>query len=185
MGGALKLIAIVFPLGLDTFAVSVTLGLAGLRPGRRSRLALLFTAFESVMPLVGLAFGAPLGRAIGRSADFLAAGLLLALGLYALVNRDDEPGRLGSLTRHGTLGALALALGISLDELAIGFSAGLLRLEIVPLVLAVGAQAFLVTQLGLRIGARVGAAAGAIAERLAAAALLALAAALLAARLSS
>ena len=51
---------------------------------------------------------------------------------------------------------LRQALHDELDELAIGFSAGLLRLPIPALVIAVSAQAFVVTQLGLRLGGRLG-----------------------------
>ena len=47
-------------------------------------------------------------------------------------------------------------MSISLDELAVGFSAGLLRLPLVPLLVAIAAQACLVTQAGLRVGARIG-----------------------------
>jgi putative Mn2+ efflux pump MntP len=64
----LKLIALVLPLGLDTLGVA----LAG---------------FEAAMPLIGVALGAPLGRAIGSVADYVAAGLILALGAYMLAYR--------------------------------------------------------------------------------------------------
>ena len=63
-----KLIALVFPLGLDTFAVAAALGTIGVSPARRLRISLLFTAFEAGMPLIGLALGAPLGHAIGARA---------------------------------------------------------------------------------------------------------------------
>ena len=53
-------------------------------------------------------------------------------------------------------GAVVLGASISLDELAIGFGAGLLRLQIPALVIAVAAQAFIVTQIGIRLGDRVG-----------------------------
>jgi putative Mn2+ efflux pump MntP len=46
-------------------------------------------------------------------------------------------------------------VSVSLDELAIGFSVGLLRLPLVPLVVAIGVQAFAVTLLGLTLGRRV------------------------------
>ena len=52
--------------------------------------------------------------------------------------------------------ALALGASISLDGLAIGFSAGLLDLPIVPMAIAIGLQAFVVTQIGIRVGAKVG-----------------------------
>jgi putative Mn2+ efflux pump MntP len=87
---------------------------------------------------------------------------------------DEESDRALSLTQRGLPGVLALGLSISLDELAIGFSAGLLRLPLVPLVIAIGAQAFLVTLLGVSLGRRVGEHWRESAERVAGAALIAL-----------
>jgi manganese efflux pump family protein len=177
----LKLIALVVPLGLDTLGVSIALGIGALPPEHRIRVALLFAGFEAAMPLIGVLLGAPLGHALGSDGDYLAAGLIVALGAYLLLSCDDERGeRLTALTRRGLLGALALGVSISLDELAIGFSAGLLRLSVVALVIAVSAQAFVVAQVGLRVGARVAASADERAERLAGVALLALGVVLLA-----
>ncbi|MDQ6817620.1 MAG: manganese efflux pump, partial [Actinomycetota bacterium] len=77
----LKLIALVLPLGLDTFAVAAALGVAGLARDRL-RVSLVMASFEVAMPLLGLAVGAPLGRAIGAAADYIAIGALVAFGLY-------------------------------------------------------------------------------------------------------
>jgi manganese efflux pump family protein len=98
---------------------------------------------------------------------------------------DHDSERVLSLTRRGVYGAAALGISISLDELAIGFSAGLLRLPLLPLVLAIGAQAFAVTQLGVRLGGRLGARWRDSAERVAGVALIALGIVLLAERLAS
>jgi manganese efflux pump family protein len=175
LGATLKLAALVVPLGLDTLGVSVALGIGGLPAARRLRVALLFTTFEAAMPLVGVLLGAPLGHALGSAGDYVAAGLIVALGGYLLLSGDhDESERLMALTRTGAAGALALGLSISLDELAIGFSAGLLRLPIVPLAIAVALQAFVMAQVGLRLGARLATGAGERAERLAGAALVVL-----------
>jgi manganese efflux pump family protein len=183
-GSTLKLAALIVPLGLDTLGVALALGIAGVPPRQRLRIALLFAGFEAAMPLVGVAIGAPLGRAIGSAADYGAAALILVLGAYLLIMGDDDDGeRLLSLTNGGLLGALALGVSVSLDELAIGFSAGLLRLPILPLVLAVAAQAFIVTQVGLLIGARAGGRFREGTERLAGAALIALGGLLLIERL--
>jgi putative Mn2+ efflux pump MntP len=182
----LKLIAVVVPLGLDTFGVALALGIAGLPPRQRTRVALLFAGFETIMPLIGVALGAPLGHAIGSTADYVAAALLVALGIYMMrEGEDDEPERLVAMTRRGVYGAAALGVSISLDELAIGFSAGLLRLPVVPIVIAIGVQAFVVTQVGVRIGARLGARWRESAERVAGVALIALGAILLSVRLTS
>jgi manganese efflux pump family protein len=93
-----KLLALILPLGLDTFAVAVALGLVGVPPPRRLRISVLFTAFEAGMPLIGLALGAPLGHALGGAADYLAIGVLLAFGLYTLTSKDNEEERLTELT---------------------------------------------------------------------------------------
>jgi putative Mn2+ efflux pump MntP len=184
----LKLIALIAPLGLDTLGVAVILGIAGFPPQRRLQLALMFAGFETAMPLIGVALGVPLGDAIGGVANYLAAALIGALGVYMLLVRGDEEGesaRLLSMTQRGLFGAVALGVSISLDGLAIGFSAGLLHLPILAMAVAIGAQAFVVTQVGIRLGARVGERLREAAEKLAGVALIALAGVLVIAQLTA
>jgi putative Mn2+ efflux pump MntP len=180
-----KLIALVLPLGLDTFAVAAALGVAGLDPRRRLRVSLLMAGFEAGMPLVGLALGAPLGHAVGSAADYIAIGVLLAFGLYALVARDNDEEDIGKLASATGWGAIALGVSISLDELAIGFTLGLLRLPAAVAIILIGAQAFVLSQLGLRLGARVGSELREGAERLAGLALTALGLGLLIEKIAS
>ena len=181
-----KVAALVLPLGLDTFAVAAALGAGGVVPARHMRIALLFTAFEAGMPLIGLAVGAPLGRAIGASAEYVAIGVLIAFGLYTLLGAVENEGRrvaqLAQL-RGGT--AVLLGVSISLDELAIGFTFGLLRLPVALVVVLIAVQAFVVTQLGLRLGSRLSVHLREGAERLAGVALATLGVVLLAEKLLS
>lgn len=151
-----KLIVLVVPLGLDTFAVSAALAAAGLPAERRWRVSLLMAAFEAVMPLIGLALGAPLGRAIGDSAVYVAVAVLIAFGLYALLSSEgaEEEQRLRRFVEVTGWPTVVLGLSISLDELAVGFSLGLLRLPVLAVVILIAVQATIVSQLGLRIGAR-------------------------------
>jgi putative Mn2+ efflux pump MntP len=88
-----KIIALVLPLTLETFAVSAALAVGGPSTGWRTRRWLLFAASEAGMPLVGL---------------------------------------------------------------AIGFTVGLLRLPVVPVIAVIAVQAFAVSWLGMRFGVRVG-----------------------------
>jgi putative Mn2+ efflux pump MntP len=181
-----KLVALVLPLGLDTFAVAAALGMTGVSAGRRLRLAFVFTTFEAGMPLIGLALGAPLGHAIGAAADYLAIGVLLALGLYTLLPPvDDEAETLGRLGQVRGVGAIVLGVSISLDELAIGFTLGLLRLPTLLVVVLIALQAFIAAQLGLRLGARLSESMREGAERLAGLALTVLGAVLLAEKLGA
>src|SRR5438876_9773072 len=80
----LKLIGLVVPLGLDTFAIAAALGMAGLNPRDRTRVSLIFTAFEAGMPLIGFLAGNLAGQAGGSAAAYLAIALLIARGLFML-----------------------------------------------------------------------------------------------------
>ncbi|TMD86046.1 MAG: hypothetical protein E6I78_06710 [Chloroflexi bacterium] len=153
----LKLIGLVVPLGLDTFAIAAALGMAGLNPRDRTRVSLIFTAFEAGMPLIGFLAGNLAGQAVGSAADYLAIAILIALGLFMLrPQADDGEQRLGLLARTRGLAALGLGLSISIDELAIGFTIGLLHFPVLVILVLIGIQAFIVTQLGIRLGQRIG-----------------------------
>jgi putative Mn2+ efflux pump MntP len=138
------------------------------------------------MPLIGVALGAPLGHALGSAAEYIASAFLIALGLYTLLSGENgnQGQRLLSMTQRGLFGVIALGISISLDELAIGFSAGLLRLPLAPLVVAIGLQAFVVTLVGVRLGSRLGERWRDSAEHLASVALITLGATLLVLRLT-
>jgi manganese efflux pump family protein len=178
-----KLLALILPLGLDTFAVAAALGMVGVPPPRRLRISVLFTAFEAGMPLIGLALGAPLGHALGGAADYVAIGVLLAFGLYTLTSKDNEEQRLAQLAEMHGVGALVLGVSISLDELAIGFTLGLLRVPAGLVIVLIALQTFVVTRLGLRLGSRLSDRLREGAERLAGAALTGLGLVLLAEKL--
>src|SRR5438105_11598638 len=120
----LTLVALVVPLGLDTFAVAAALGISGLPRRDRLRVTLMFTAFEAGMPLIGILGGAAVGRAAGDAAEFIAIAILIGLGAYMLWPGADTrwDHRLQLLQRTRGLAAIVLGISISLDELAIGFT---------------------------------------------------------------
>jgi putative Mn2+ efflux pump MntP len=181
----LKLVLFVLPLGLDTFAVSAALGVGGLPRRDRLRVSLLLSTFEMAMPVVGLLLGHALGHSIGGAADYLAVAVLASLGAWMLVHEEnDESARVADLARGHGLMVLALGLSISVDELAMGFTIGLLGLSLWLAVVLIGVQAFLFAQLGLRLGTRLNEALRERAEQLAGLALLGLAALLVVEKLS-
>lgn len=153
----LTIVALVLPLAIDTFVLSTALGAAGLAKRERLRTSLLLTAFEAGMPLVGFLVGAGLGGIIGQWADYLAAAVLAVTGAWMLWPRggddkDEQKVRLLESARGWAI--LVLGLSISLDELAIGFGVGLLRLPLFLLVALIAVQAFLAAQFGMRLGSR-------------------------------
>jgi putative Mn2+ efflux pump MntP len=134
------------------------------------------SSFEMAMPVVGLLLGRALGHLVGRGADYVAIGLLAVLGAWMLFHEDEAGGeKVEQLASGRGLVLLALGISISLDELAIGFTIGLLDLSLWLAVVLIGAQAFLFAQAGLRLGAHLNEALRERAEQLAGVALLGLA----------
>ena len=151
-------------LGLDTLAVSVGLGLSGLARNRWWRVGLTFAFFEGLMPIGGLVVGARLGHAVGIWADYGAAALLILVGVLAIreaLADDDDDVKAPSVEGRQLL---LTALSVSLDELAVGFSLGVLHVPVGPALAYITVQALAVTFLGLSFGRRIGARLGERAE---------------------
>ena len=179
-----RLLAFVLPLGVDSFAVAAALGAAGLTSwAERLRISAIFVLFEAGMPLIGVAAGGGLARVIGSVADYVAAAAVAGLGIFMLVHDEDsEEQQAGLLSSTHGLAILALSISISLDEFAIGFSLGLVRLPVAPVIIAIAIVALAASQLGLALGSRISERFRERAEKLAAIALILLGAYLLAAR---
>ncbi len=175
----------ILPLGLDTLGVSLSLGIKsvslqafqeenekGILPNWL-RSAIFFSLAEMLMPLVGLLIGYAVSLAISTIMHYLGAVILIAIGLWELLGEVREyinkRGKLEkTVSRQLTSTTspssrcfqwgqqLLLALSVSLDELAIGFSLGSITngKAINPFILCllIGLQGFLMTLLGLSLG---------------------------------
>lgn len=149
------------------------------------RTAVLFALAEMLMPIVGLLIGAVLSSLLSDVMHYIGAFLLMGLGIWEFVEEGREyvhkHRQRKQNAANGTLAAapaapketrqeqqpksaaerfqwsqqLLLALSISLDELAVGFSFGSVKsLTISPLMLCifVGLQGFLMAVLGIALG---------------------------------
>lgn len=190
-GLILRLVLFALPLGLDTFALSTVLGVMSMPVRTRVRLALTFAAAEGIMPAIGLLVGLPLGNAIGGWSAYLAGALIVAVGVwmwrkerddddhddhdadqYNRSGAGDEPDTSGEkmrIARAATAtgwAVVGLALSVSLDEFAVGFSFGILGFPLLPALLIIALQALLVSLLGQWVGRHAGDRLGERAERL-------------------
>lgn len=173
----LKVALLVLSLGVDTLVVAVSLGSAG--AAGRLRIAAVFATAEALMPLVGLAIGTAAGRLVGRWASLAGGVALVVLGAWMVLRRDDDD--LGDddevvveRVRPARLAGWALvgaALGISLDELAVGASIGLLGVPVILTLALVAGQSFVFTYAGMAFGRRLRPFLGERVERAAGAAL--------------
>lgn len=158
---AFKIVAFVLPLGLDTLAVAIALGLRDVAPLRP---AFTFAIFEGIMPVFGMALARVISRRFEATALLVGAAILIGIGLKTIFEAsraDDEDGiSFGSLQA-----SFAAGLAISTDELAIGFPLGASGLPFAAVLTAIATQALCVTTLGIAVGKRVGLALGRRASR--------------------
>jgi putative Mn2+ efflux pump MntP len=149
----IQLLALGLVIGSNNLAAALALGALG-QASRRVRIVVVFSVFEFVIPLVGIGLGQTAARWVATHAEWISAALLVALGVWAIVmgmrdTHDDE-----RLAHRATTwyGLLLLAGGLSLDNLIVGFSLGLGRMD--PLVVATTIAAFSAafTWVGLGLG---------------------------------
>jgi manganese efflux pump family protein len=177
----LALLLVAASVGMSNFAASIAIGVSGVDARTRLRVGLIFGAFESGMPVIGLIIGAQAAGSLGHAARWIGAALLIAIGGYALLKAVRAGRSAGSEAGHqhidadghavalaGTGRLLLSGLALSLDNLAVGFALGAYNTSIVAGAVTIGAVSVALSLLGLELGARVGQRAGERGEQLAA-----------------
>jgi len=147
-----RIVAFILPLGLDTLAIAIALGLQGHGPLRP---ALLFVTFETTMPLIGIVIGRVAGLWFETPTAYLGGLILLAVGFHTLREARHRKNEAQRFALNSLRGMVLAGLGISMDEIAIGFPLGALGLPIVAVVGAIAVQTFLVTMGGILVGRRI------------------------------
>jgi putative Mn2+ efflux pump MntP len=176
----LQALAFILPLGFDTLGVSLSLGMRSAPPSTAAqgellpfwlRSAILFAFAEMLMPIIGLFIGYVLSTIIGGIMHYIGVFLLIGIGLWELVEegreylskrkkRGCDTQQLSPPSEEARPGfrwsrQLLLALSVSMDELAIGFSFGSAAgktMSPLTFCLLIGLQAFLMTLIGLSLG---------------------------------
>ncbi|WP_127529263.1 manganese efflux pump MntP [Paenibacillus kobensis] len=140
-------------LGFDALIVSASLGLRK-EPNHKITIALVFASAESLMPIAGMIIGGALGHYFKGAISVIGALLLIGVAIYFLFFDQDEDEN--AALQHPLAGwpLLAVAVGISLDELAVGFTAGLMQAPIVLTILLIAVQSFAFSMIGVIFGAK-------------------------------
>ncbi len=117
-----KVFIVAMALALDVFAVSVGVGVRGVRPHHKLRIGVAFACAEVSMNVVGAGLGLLAGKLIGDLAGYIGFTALFGLGIYMIRESRTDLGESSRLDLSGGHGLLLASLAISLDSLGIGFS---------------------------------------------------------------
>lgn len=115
------------------------------------------------MPILGLLLGHSLARALGGAAHWAGAALLIATGLYAViqaVRSHAARAREHQVASHHLGRLLVTGLALSLDNLAVGFALGTFRISLPVAAIVIGAVSVAMSLAGLELGGRLGARTG-------------------------
>src|SRR5579859_6254413 len=118
----LAVLLVALSLGLSNFAAAIGIGISGADARTRWRVGVVFWLFETGMPIVGLLLGRGLAGSLGGATHWIGAGLLIATGLYSLIQSlrsrgQDDDHRAVATQRTGRLFVTGAAL--SIDNLAV------------------------------------------------------------------
>jgi manganese efflux pump family protein len=187
----LALLLVAASVGMSNFGAAIAIGVSGVDARTRLRVGLIYGAFETGMPVLGLVIGDGVAAPLGHAARWIGAGLLIVVGGYALVaatragraeragqqngasqsagaeSKDGAPGNLAS-SLSGTGRLVLSGLALSIDNLAVGFALGTYNVSIAVGAITIGVVSITLSLLGLELGARIGKRVGERGEQLAA-----------------
>ncbi|HXW55407.1 MAG TPA: manganese efflux pump [Candidatus Cybelea sp.] len=148
---AFKIFAFVFPLGLDTLALAIALGLRGFPPWPA---VLLFSIFETAMPVFGISLALFVSPRVETAAVVIGGIVLIAVGAHAVREALRGEKEVEQISFGSARSLLLAGLAISTDELAAGFPLGVSGLPVPGVLITIGVQTVLLTLLGVAIGNR-------------------------------
>lgn len=167
----LELFVLSTALGTDLFSVAIPIGMSRVRLRVIFRSAAVFALFHIVMILTGYYVGHWLGLVVEHVGTYHidwpaatvqdwagAIGALVLAGLGVHMIRENTAGGGRETAGHPLQGLalVGLAVSVSLDALAAGFSMGMMDVDLVKLSFILGVVIFCVAVIGLGLGRRLG-----------------------------
>jgi manganese efflux pump family protein len=158
----LALLLVALSLGLSNFAGAVGIGVSGVNGRTRIRVGVIFGLFEGCMPIIGLLLGRSLANTLGHAAHWIGAALLVATGLYAIVQAvrssrrhdQDQAPPVAAGQRTGRL--LVTGAALSIDNLAVGFALGTFHVNLALAAVVIAVVSVALSLIGLELGNRLG-----------------------------
>ncbi|MCL6449258.1 MAG: manganese efflux pump MntP family protein [Armatimonadetes bacterium] len=147
------LLLLALALGTDAFSLCLGVGLAGVSGAQIAMISISILAFHILMPLAGWQIGEAAGRFLGQAAGVVGALVLFYLGARMIWQSLPGGGAAApKIVLVKDWGLLLLALSVSMDALAVGFTLGTRGTNLLLTVFTFGIVAGLMTLSGLLLG---------------------------------
>lgn len=144
----LKLIVLIMTLGIDALLVIISFGLIGKMS--KYKVAGIVALAECTLLLIGMKLGQLLESSfLGSWAPVIGALMLMGIGIYNILFNDDNNEKNNKLM---STAFVFVIIGVSIDEMAVGVSIGLLGFPILFVLTITIIKSFIYTLAGLTIG---------------------------------
>jgi manganese efflux pump family protein len=151
------LLLVALSVGLDNFGAATALGVGGVDPSLRIRVALVFGLFEGAMPVAGLLVGHSLARYLGSAATPVAGATLALAGGYAIASPFVGTKRTSPRDPHpSSLRLVIIGAALSIDNAVVGFALGTYHVNLLLAAVVISVISVVLSLLGLEIGSRLG-----------------------------
>ncbi len=150
------IVIIAIGLSFDTFAVSISTGLAisTIQFKQGVRIALVLAIFQGFMPLLGWLGGKQIANYIADYDHWLAFVLLGALGIKMIVEAFS-PEEEKSFNPLITKVLIGIAIATSIDALVVGVTLAFIEVNILLALGVIGFITFLAAMIGMLLGKKV------------------------------
>ncbi|MES2931819.1 MAG: manganese efflux pump MntP family protein [Patescibacteria group bacterium] len=150
-----EILILAVSLSLDAAVVAVGAGaLARIQPLAAFKIALLFSSFHVLMPILGLLLGFGFRDYFSSYGHMVGGGLLLLVGMQMLWEsfQKEDIGRERDILRARTL--LVLAVATSIDAFVVGVTFNFIPVNVPLAIGMISASAFLMSLIGVYLGRR-------------------------------
>ena len=152
------ILAIALGLSFDTFAVSLSYGVIrnSILFRQAIKVATVLAVFQGGLTIAGYFLGSIISSALKATNNWIALGLLTFLGIKMIIEGLKKTNKNKIKDFSSTIVLLTLAVGTSIDALAVGISFALLDVMIWESGIIIGIVTFLASMTAIRIGKSAG-----------------------------
>ena len=150
----IQLIMLGCGLAMDAFSVSISFGACHPKSRIYSALRLAFFTgfFQFIMPLIGWFIGELLGKIFFKYSNWIAFGILTAIGLKMIIEAIIEKEKCDPVDISRGKHLVFICFATSIDALAAGLTLGILNIHLLPAASIIGCITFIFSFSGVYLG---------------------------------